>query len=240
MIELIFAIVIMGLVMMSAPMMISTATQSAETTFQQESIAIAATKISNITTYAWDQSNTQAAHNGNGLNRVLAVSSAGENELEDRNGTFKRQPIDVNITASAKSDFGSQQDFDTEANTTETRNNDIDDFDNNSFSLSVTNDASGSQSTATSSDKGGYMDVNLTIATEVKYINDNANYASCSTSSNGCAFSNPFSGASPAGTTNIKMIQVTLTSSNVADKKIVLKSFACNIGAVVNLEEGTF
>jgi len=54
MIELIFAIVIMGIVMMSAPMLISTATKSSYVALQQEGINEAASRVNMIMGYAWD------------------------------------------------------------------------------------------------------------------------------------------------------------------------------------------
>ncbi len=58
MIELIFAIVIMAIVLMSAPMMIGTATKSSNVSLQQESIAIAAAEIGMILTHHWDEGDT--------------------------------------------------------------------------------------------------------------------------------------------------------------------------------------
>ena len=59
MIELIFAIVIMGIVLMSAPMLISTGTQSTFVALQQEGINEAASRVNMIMGYAWDEQNTQ-------------------------------------------------------------------------------------------------------------------------------------------------------------------------------------
>jgi len=55
MIELIFAIVIIGITLLSAPMIISQSVQSINTNLKQEAIAAAASQISLILTYPWDE-----------------------------------------------------------------------------------------------------------------------------------------------------------------------------------------
>ena len=54
MIELIFAIVIMGIILMSAPMLISTAAKSGYVAIQQEAINEAASRVNMIMTFHWD------------------------------------------------------------------------------------------------------------------------------------------------------------------------------------------
>ena len=58
MIELIFSIVIMGIVMMSAPMLISTASNSTSVVLQQEGINQAVSRITMMLSYPWDEANT--------------------------------------------------------------------------------------------------------------------------------------------------------------------------------------
>jgi len=60
MIELIFSIVVMGLVMLSAPMLINKATQSSYVALQQESVAALATQLNTIMTTQWDENDTNA------------------------------------------------------------------------------------------------------------------------------------------------------------------------------------
>ena len=57
MIELIFAIVIMGIILMSAPMLISNASQSGYVAMQQEGINEAATQVNMIMGHYWDENN---------------------------------------------------------------------------------------------------------------------------------------------------------------------------------------
>ena len=58
MIELIFAIVIVGIALLSVPNLIYRATESGYTAMQQEAIAAAASDISLILTKRWDEANT--------------------------------------------------------------------------------------------------------------------------------------------------------------------------------------
>jgi len=55
MIELIFALVVMGITLLSAPLILSMTTKSAATAISQESIAATASNISLILTHAWDE-----------------------------------------------------------------------------------------------------------------------------------------------------------------------------------------
>ena len=82
MIELIFAIVIMGIVLMSAPMLISTASSTTTVALQQEGINEASSRISMILTYPWDQNDI----NDSCISPVLHVSS-GDSELAEDNTT---------------------------------------------------------------------------------------------------------------------------------------------------------
>jgi hypothetical protein len=86
--------------------------------------------------------------------------------------------------------------------------------------------------------QGDYLDQNITVTSNVYYGNDLPQKADGTPSSGGydknIDFSNPFRTIT-AGTTNIKLITVTLTSTNpvaeISDKNIFLSAFMCNIGA---------
>ena len=76
--------------------------------------------------------------------------------------------------------------------------------------------------------EGDIVDRNVSLATTVAYISDAANYNSTTI----LTFSNPFNTAT-ASTSNIKHINVTLTTTNIneeLDKTISLNAFSCNIG----------
>ncbi len=210
MIELIFAIVIMGIVMMSAPMLISTAVQSSSVALQQAGISEAASRISMILTHEWDQNDL----NDSCTPPTLHVSSTGDSDLNEVGTTFRR------IGVPQDSDSHTFRCGNSELNATMTVDgkDDIDDFTNPS---SLILDTSGS---------GGkdYIEkTTVSIATAVYYAPDSATY-------NSTSFAYGFTPNSIAGdSTNIKAISVTLTSTSSVDelkKTIKLHAFSCNLG----------
>ncbi len=219
MIELIFAIVVMGIVMLSAPMMLTTATKSSEVAFQQESIAILATHANSLLTYPWDEQNTEKI-TGPGRLSILAASSDGVSSLT--RGTMiipsmLRTKATPAVSASSTFSDGGEKD-------------DVDDFNNFTNRLQIT-----TYSGSTTTDENEYMDISININTQIAYGPDAATgtppFSTCS-SSTGCAFSKPFNTSLAAGitTTNVKLIRTTLTSSRVPNKNITMKAFMCNIG----------
>lgn len=230
MIELIFALVVMGIAMLSVPLMLDTASKSSAVAFQQESIAIIASHTNTLMTYAWDEQNTQT----NFPNDILSVIN-GDNEL-DGNTTLSEKPnkqrgLNVATFASIPTSFGENKD--PEAGVIihpEALSDDVDDFHNTEANLTIAK--AGTQFTTS----GDYMDIKIKMDTAINYLNDaSANYEKCNgiANSGNCAFSKNSNQlkAAVAGTTNIKLITTTLTSSNVTDKQIVLRAFMCNIGA---------
>ena len=218
MIELIFAIVIIGIVMLPVPNLLNQATNSSIVTFQQESIAIAASHANALMTYAWDEQNTlsQPSYTKN----ILSVTN-GDNELNATsrvtlgNRQFKAGGI-------ATPELGT----DSNATVTDTID-DVDDFINVPQTLSPTG--------VNTPDQGDYIDQNITLSTSVIYGGDSADYTPAS-----ITFNKPFDAAThalPAAnkTSNIKLVTVRLTSnsasSELAEKDISLKLFMCNIGA---------
>jgi len=219
MIELIFSIVIMGISLLTLPIMLETAKKSSVVAFQQESIAIIASHANAIMTYSWDEFNTQLYLPSG---KILRVTN-GDDEL-DGNSTNNNQSrtLSPENNATLPSFFGLKKDTEGAVVHIEEVSDDIDDFNNIDANLSIT--VEGDQL----STQGDYMDLNILMHTQVSYLIDTANYNKCS-ASNGCAFSNK-TWNSTTGTSNIKLITTTLTSSNVDEKKIVLRSFMCNIG----------
>jgi len=171
MVELIFSITIMGIVMLSAPLLIDRSSQSTYVALQQESIAAAATQINMIMATEWDSADTNSSL---GAPVLQTGSTAIANCTTDK-------PVGV-TSASGR--------YCKDALAT------------NSIFLSATSPAS--------------------LGTE-------SNYQTSTT------FSNPFRHIVTANSTNIKLIQVSLSSNNSAneiqDKQIVLTAFMCNIGA---------
>ena len=218
MIELIFALVIMGIVLMSAPMLISTATKTTNVALQQEGINEAASRINMILTYAWDQQDT----NETCMPPVLHVSAAGDTELILQGTTARRKGVPLTSSSHTfkcnSAEFSASAVLGLELTDGGTKN-DMDDFDNNISVATVDATAGGVD----------YIEQGtVAIATTVSYINDNTDYSLAT-------IGIPAGGAPIGGTTtNIKKIDVNLTSTSTASelnqKKITLHAFSCNIG----------
>jgi len=222
MIELIFALVIMGIVLMSAPMLVSTATKSGYVALQQEAIATTAAEIGMILTHHWDEADTNTTRSSPVLQTngdvELNEKSIGGSLTGRRAGTpssSKRTFVDsigTRLTAALPANFTTEGDFD-----------DIDDFTGNTNSVV-------SYEAASMSD-GDVIDTAINLATTVTYISDAASYNGGTT----LTLSNPFNTAPAVGFTpsNIKYINVTLTTGNTnqeLNKTISLNAFSCNIG----------
>lgn len=221
MIELIFAIVIIGITLLSAPLILNMSIQSSNVAMQQESIAATASELSLILTYPWDEGDTNDT-TGYGILRV----TNGDSDLNitnrltnDINETYARRfnTGTERLNASLPATFG---------NADTTNNNDIDDFDGNTRGVSL---YLNSEESFLSQNEGEYLKgENFSLTTTITYGVDTANY----TAASGVDFNNPFAPAA-AGSTNIKLIHVEL-SDNTGEiehnQSISLYGFACNIG----------
>jgi len=224
MIELIFALVIMGIVLLSAPMLIQQSINSGNVAFQQESISALATHMQIIFTMHWDENNSNLQA---GISPILDTNRApfdfnlstlpaglvGVTGRSERVGTSTILTPSISlgkdVTETTFSDF-----------------DDIDDFNNEHFGLMLFNGES------TTADVGDYVDKDVNISTIVNYHDDNATLTS-STLHLGGKLNNSLSIP-----TNIKFITSTLTSDSGVkelEKNITLKAFSCNIGTFVPL-----
>ena len=222
MIELIFAIVVMGIALLSAPMMLETAGKSNNVAFHQESIAIVAAQVSAMLTYAWDEQNTQTFPS---RDNTLSVAS-GDTKLDGNNS----HPNQENRTRSANAatavaTFGMNKENETIGSVIhfEAIPDDVDDFEHTDSNLTIAK--SGNQL----SQYGDIMDTSVIMSTHVTYLNDAAKYDN---PSGRFSFSKVDEAAwtAIANSTNIKLISTTLISTNV-EKEIKLHAFMCNIGA---------
>jgi Tfp pilus assembly protein PilV len=231
MIELIFAITVMGIVMLSAPMLINRATQSSYVAMQQESIAAVAAQINMIMAAEWDAADTNISVIGE---PVLSTFSTTFNPCT---GTVDR-PAGV-TSSSGRYCKGLDNSYGHSASTTlglegteGTFYDDIDDYHNAAYQVTVYN------SETYQTYEGDYIDRNITLTSQVYYGDDVPRKADNTASTGGydqnITFSNPFRNTSTTST-NIKLITVTLSSANTADelrdKNIRLSAFMCNIGA---------
>ena len=228
MIELIFALVIMGIVLMTAPMLISTAAKSGYVAIQQEAINEAASQVNMIMGYHWDENTTDETY----LDPILNVI-AGNGDLNVSGTTGRRRgtPLesyrsfirsdgtdDLNASASLGSDpTGEIKD-------------DMDDFiGDTDLTLNGVGEAGNVETTT------------ININTTFSYINDNPTGSSYQPVGGTLNFDLNF--ATATGTTNIKGITIKLTSNSSAEelntKEIKLRAFSCNIGGY-KLEEKSF
>lgn len=211
MIELVIAIVVMGIAMMTLPMMLTTVQSNNTFAMQQEAILIARTQMGDIITYPWDEYSTNS-------NSDFAVLDTNSSDLTS--SIYKRSP-DQNSTRRVGHVKGNKRRkfFSTKVYASYplgqegTEYDDIDDFNDENKGLS--NDANDTNATI---GYKVYKDLNMTIS--VKYISD----------INSTVIFDFNQTSAPIGTTNIKMIQVSLTNSQL-DGNISLRAFSCNIGA---------
>jgi len=226
MIELIFAIVVMGIVMLSVPQLLSTASQSGYVAIQQEAINEASTQMNIIMGHYWDENNTDD------VNQPVLNTSNGNLNLRGigglrnrRKGTPKNSKRNFIITGGALELNASVIGQDA------TDMDDIDDFNGVTRTLHL-------EETSAVSD---YIEKNtINIVSNVSYISDKPSDGTYTDPGDSNLRFDLNTTAFPAGqTTNIKHIQVTLTSTsgvNELNKTIILHAFSCNIGTY-NLEE---
>ena len=231
MIELIFALVIMAIALMSAPMLISTATKSGFVAVQQEGINEAAARVSMVMGYHWDENDANESY----LDPILGVSASADTGLKEYNSTGRR----IGTPLVSQRSFIRSDGTKPNASTTlklETSDlgitDDIDDFNGTSYLVPI------------EIARINYVEkTTINISTEVSNISDSpgsGSYANAGVSGNLVFSPNLSSTVTP--TRNIKKILVTLTSTSGVtelDKEIVLKAFSCNIGAY-DLKEREF
>jgi hypothetical protein len=230
MIELIFAIVIMGIVLMSAPMLVSQASNSGLVMVQQEAIAAASTNIGMILTRHWDEQDTNESMES----PILVANGSSElNEATDADGnlTGRRAGTPVLSYRSFLTSLGGRLNASAVLGAESGDDDDIDDFNGQTITLGTPATAD-----ATTTEVGDYADTSLQLATAVSYINDGSGYNGSS-----MTFNSPF-GSAAAGTTNIKAVSTTVTSGShdaALGTNITLRAFSCNIGTY-QLEERSF
>ncbi len=210
-IELIVAIIVIGIAMMSVPLLLSQSSRSNEFSLDQEAILAASTKIGNILSYPWDDklvSEVDVKHILDVTHGDSELNRSPDNNSTRRIGNFKanyRRKFNTNLTY-ASVVLGKTGDTNT------TAYNDMDDF-------------NGTSDIINGSGSGDYlMDLNLT--TQVFYISDNAAYSSSPTLNFGDL---NISAVTP--TTNLKMVQVKVVNLTNNQDITTLRAFSANIGS---------
>ena len=223
MIELIYAIVIMGLVFITLPMILLNNNRSVEQNLLQETILIATTKLNSILSYQWDETSRDANTSislakTEVVDTTSAVAALQRVASDFRVGHFQ-QPLHRRMTPNvdaatrmASTALGADTgDLD-----------DIDDF-------IVTNDAVITHTAGTAVDYK--YDYNMDVT--VSYADDNAFRGGTSYASSAIQFSFD-TAAYTASTTSLKKVDLLVkadTNNDGTDEEIIrLRAFSANIG----------
>lgn len=214
MLELVIAIVVMGIAVMSLPLILLQTKSNNEFALQQESILAARTKLGDILTYAWDEEATNQLEGA----FVLDTNDTGsETELNKHTNSRRighlladkrRKGFDTFTQATAHNALGSDT-----GEVTLLAYDDIDDFHNSVQSLYNTGEA------ALNGLDYKFTDINLT--TRVIYVDDSATY------SNQIINDFIFTTANANRRSNLKMIQIDVVG---AQTNFSLRAYSANIG----------
>lgn len=212
MLELVIAIVVMGIAVMSLPLILTQSQNANAVALQQEVILATKTKLGYILSYEWDANSYDANAS---VSRVLDTNGSTSANLAFYTTTTHRTGHVIADNRRRLRDNMAAPTTDGGANWGNVALNDIDDFDAKSESTTIV---------------AADMDYifNLELNSTVQYISDAPNVGTPYNNSQDINFS--FNAASaPANPTNIKMITVRTrdTSNNV---NVLLRSFASNIG----------
>lgn len=214
MLELVVAIVVMGIAVMALPLMLSQTKSNNEFAMQQEAILAARTKLGDVMTYAWDEANVALT----GATLVLDTNDTGSDiELNKVNGSRRighifsdkrRKGYDIQALSTASGTLGADV-----GETQLSDYDDIDDFHNTSQQLFNSGEA-----TIVGQDYK-FTDMNLT--TRITYIDDSATYINDSINDF------IFTTGNANRRSNIKMVEITVSGSQT---NFVLRSYSSNIG----------
>ena len=219
-IELVLAIIVIAISVMSVPMMLQQSAKSDNFSMVQEAILAARTKMGNILSFRWDR-NSLDTNNTNGRFRALDVISGAA--ALDRNNTYYEERRIGHVYGDLRRKM-----FAVETNVSalviapnDTNFTNINDFD----AKSATIDWKGANS---ATDRYEYLDRELNLTTRVFYIADNTvdynatniNFVFDTTSAKTIKNIN--------NSTNIKMIELNVTSQNYLP--FVFRTFSCNLG----------
>ena len=225
MIELIFAMVIIGIVLMSAPMLINQASQSNTVALQQEAIAAISAHTNILLSKHWDEAD---ANLSGGVAPILKTTYRTGGAFNNFTTTDTRSGLYLGSGRLTlyNSNILSASPIGNDSNDRD----DVDDYHNTDNNISI---YPGQDSNAST---GDYVDVQLKIHTEVTYVDEYpVSFNRVSQANN---IPNP--PLAPyvllaSDTTNIKFIHVVLTTdSTVAElnKSITMNAFSCNLGTV--------
>jgi len=245
-IELIFAMVVIAITLLAVPNLISQTSKASNQVVTQESVSTAASQINMIMSLFWDENATDPKYNnpvlvvqhytpglaeanitmGGGISYFLA------RRVGSPKSTSRRYVVDISgnkLTATPPTMLGS------DAGEALGVMDDVDDYNNTQSQLHNFTNATAIN--------GDYKDTSIDMNTTVSYFNDsptNIPPIPPTYNSSTVTFNNPFNNINNMKSTNIKAIEVKLTSKNNKDLgSVILRAFSCNIGSS-KLKERTF
>lgn len=221
MIELIVAIVIMGIALTAVPNLVSTSTKGGLVGVQQEGINLAAIRMEMIMNYPWDENE----NNGTYPDLILHVSN-GATGLEPLTGENRRAGTPEESRGRVFSPLNASTTLGSDAG--DSKRDDFDDWNGvhglNTIDVSAIDNV---------------IKVNFSSKTNVFYMSDlttSGNYKSSST----IGYNPSFSTVTPS--TNIKGVKLTVdfaSSVKEINGTIILYAFSCNSGTYKPLHHRT-
>lgn len=205
MIELIFAIVVMSIAMLAIPAIMMQTSSNINEAIKQEAIFQAYRTIGTILTYKWDDKSVIG--DDTNTSHILDTTSS-EDELNRTNaGSVVR--IGNFYVTNRRTFFSSTRYASTPLGleSGETQEDDIDDFDGHTDSITAA--------------PGEYA-FSFNLTSSINYISDNNNYSQSTLN-----FTLPLSPSS--STTSIKLIELNVTDTD-GNSILILRAFSCNIG----------
>ena len=217
-IEVVFAIVIIAISLMSVPMLLQESAKSNEFSFMQEAILATSTKMGNILSYSWDKNSYDKE---NRIIRVLDVLN-GDSELKRvvKTPDYIRDN-NLRVGHIFKNQRRRFYDYlnpgfvypDTTVNLSNKQG---------------INDFYGDSEVLGGSGSFDYKDKKMKLISYIYFVSDRADYSKIHINANiSASLKSPIT--SNIKSTNIKMIEVNTTMPSLS-KNIVLRTYLCNIG----------
>ena len=205
MLELIIAIVVMGIAVMTLPVLLLKTQSNNEYALQQEVILAARTKMGDTLTYRWDENSL--------INdKIFVLMTDGDSDLNiSAPGSIRRIG---HVTGSKRRKFSNDINSSTPVANLGPDGGDLDDIDD--FNGKVNNLEIGSQVTTLDYH---FTDFNLT--TTVVYVSDDANYSAQNLN---------FTFDTNASTTTTSLKMLTLKVKGPNNTPFTIRSYSCNIG----------
>jgi len=226
-IELVLAIVIIAISVMTIPLMLSQSSNNDSFSIMQESILAASTKMGNILSYEWD-TNSVEANSSITYIRTLDVV-AGDSELDRNMSTQDKNRRIGHIAQDFRRRFH-------EGNETNKTFPSEDSFDANMTALNHFNGQILGNSLDGTASTFDYVIRDFNLTTTISYVSDDANYSD-QTMAFGFDILSSAAIDDVNNSTNIKMIEIFVQSKS--GKPFRFRSFSSNIGQTELLELDT-